>query len=61
MYHVFITLSSADGRLGCFQFLAITNRTAMSMDEQISNLRLDMSWGYGKTHYRYSAKETAIK
>lgn len=58
MYHIFITRSSADGRPGCFQFLAIMNRAAMSTDEQISNLRLDMSWAYGKTHYHYSAKGT---
>jgi hypothetical protein len=36
MYHIFLIHSSIDKHLGNFQFLAITNRVAVDMAEQVS-------------------------
>jgi hypothetical protein len=33
MYHIFFSHSLVDGHLGCFQFLAIMNKAAMSIAE----------------------------
>ena len=39
MYHIFFILSYFEEQLDCFQFLAIMNRTAMNMVEQVSDVR----------------------
>ena len=36
MYHCFLILSSADGHLGCFHVLAITNSAAMNTGVHVS-------------------------
>lgn len=36
MYHIFFSHYFAEGLLGCFKFLAIMNRTPVTMDEQVS-------------------------
>ena len=36
MYHIFFIHSSVEGHLGCFQFLAIMNKAAMNIVEQVS-------------------------
>jgi hypothetical protein len=36
MYHIFCIYSSVEGCLGCSQFLAITNKAAMNIGEQVS-------------------------
>jgi hypothetical protein len=35
MYHIFFIHSLVDGHLDCFQFLTITNKTAMNIVEQV--------------------------
>ena len=36
MNHIFLTHSSVEEHLGCFQFLDIGNKTAMNIVEQVS-------------------------
>ena len=36
MYHSFLVHSSADGRLGCFHVLAMTNSAAMNIGVHVS-------------------------
>ncbi|EGV99549.1 hypothetical protein I79_002234 [Cricetulus griseus] len=46
MYHIFSIHSSVGGHHVCFQFLVITNNTAMNMVEQMSLLYECVSFGY---------------
>jgi hypothetical protein len=36
MYHIFLIHSSVEGHLGCFHFMAIMNKAAMNIVEQVS-------------------------
>ena len=36
MYHIFISSLSLDGNIGCLQVLAVMNKTAMKINEQVS-------------------------
>ncbi|KAM7336514.1 hypothetical protein ACRRTK_005007 [Alexandromys fortis] len=38
MYHIFLIHSSAEGTLGCFQVLAMTNNAAMNITEHMSSV-----------------------
>ena len=40
MYHIFFIRSSVEGHVGCFEFLAIMNRTAMTMANQCLSVRI---------------------
>ena len=46
MYHIFLIYSLVEGRLGCFQVLAITNNMAMSIVEQMFFWYDWASYGY---------------
>ena len=46
MYHIFCIHSSFEGHLGCFQFLAITNKAAMSIVEHVSLWYGGVSFGH---------------
>jgi hypothetical protein len=46
MYHIFITHSSVEGSLVCFQFLAIKNKVSMNLIEQVSGWDGGPSFGY---------------
>ena len=46
MYHIFFIHSSVEGHLGCFQFLAIMNKAAMNIVEQVSLWGDGASFGY---------------
>ena len=46
MHYSSITHSLVDGHLGCFQFLPIINRAAMSMEKQVSSWYNVESFGY---------------
>jgi hypothetical protein len=46
MYHIFCIHSSVEGHLGSFQLLAIINKVAMKIVEQMSFLPVGTSSGY---------------
>jgi hypothetical protein len=46
MDNIFFIQSPVQGHLGCFQFLAIMNKAAMNMDEQVSLWDVRASFGY---------------
>jgi hypothetical protein len=46
MYYVFIICSLVDVPSGCFHFLAIVSRTAMSIDEKESLKGCGVIWVY---------------
>ena len=46
MYHIFCIHSSVEGHLGSFQFLAIINKAAMNIVENVSLLPVGTSSGY---------------
>ena len=47
MNHIlFIHFFSVEGHLGCFQFLAIVNKAAMNIVEQVSLWYGEASFGY---------------
>jgi hypothetical protein len=46
MYHIFCIYSSVEGHLGCFQLLAIINKTPMNIVEHVSLLHVEASSGY---------------
>jgi hypothetical protein len=46
MYHILCIHSSVEGHLGSFQLLAIINKTAMNIVEQVSLLYVGASFGY---------------
>ena len=46
MNHIFCIHSSVVGYLGCFQLLAITNKAAMNIVEQLSMWHGGTSFGY---------------
>jgi hypothetical protein len=46
MYHVFLIHSSTEGYLGCLQFLAIMNKAAMNIVEQVSLWYKGISFGF---------------
>jgi hypothetical protein len=45
MYHIFCIHSSVEGHLGSFQLLAIINKAAMNIVEDVSLLQLGISLG----------------
>ena len=46
MYHTLFMYSSGEGHLGCFQFLAIMNKAAMNIVEQVSLWYKGISFGF---------------
>ena len=46
MYYTFLIHLSAEGYLGCFQFLAITNKATVNIVEQVSLWDMVPSFGY---------------
>ena len=46
MNHIFCVHSSVVGHVGCFQHLAITNKAAMNIVEQVSLWCSGASFGY---------------
>jgi hypothetical protein len=46
MNHIFFIHSSVEGHLGCFQFLAIMNKAAVNIVEQVSLWYNKASFGY---------------
>jgi hypothetical protein len=46
MHHFFFIHSSVEGYQGCFQFLAITNKAAMNIVEQVTLWDVGTSFGY---------------
>ena len=46
MYHIFCIHSSVGGHLGSFQLLAIVNKAAMNIEENVSLLHVGASFGY---------------
>jgi hypothetical protein len=46
MYHIFCIHSSVEGHLGCFQLLAIINKAAMNIVENVSLLYIGTSFAY---------------
>ena len=45
IYHSFLIHSSADGHLGCFQFLAIVNSAAMNIELHMSlSILVSLVW-----------------
>jgi hypothetical protein len=46
MYHVFFSYSLVDGHQGCSQFLAITNKAAMNIVDQVFLWYSGASFGY---------------
>ena len=45
-YHIFFIHSSVEGHVSCFQFLAVTNKAAMNIVEQVSLWDVGASFGY---------------
>ena len=46
MYHIFCIHSSVEGHLGSFQFLAVINKAAMNILENVSLLQVETSSWY---------------
>ena len=46
VFYIFFIHSSVEGHLGCFQFLAIMNKAAMNIVEQVSLWDVPASFGY---------------
>jgi hypothetical protein len=46
MYHIFCIHSSVEGHQGSFQFLAIINKAAKNIVEDVSLLKVGISSGY---------------
>ena len=51
MYYIFFIYSSDEGHLGRFQFLAIMNKAAMNIAEQISMWYRVILWIYAQEWY----------
>ena len=50
MYHSFLVHSSADGHLGCFHVLAMTNSAAMNIGVHVSLSDLVLKGQISKSH-----------
>ena len=46
MNHIYFIFTSVERHLGCFQFLAATNKAAMNIVEQVSLWDVGASFGY---------------
>jgi hypothetical protein len=47
MYHIYLSILSGEGYSGCFQFLAIENKAALNIIEQLSFFKtLEHFWVY---------------
>ena len=61
MYHSFLVHSSADGHLGCFHVLAMTNRAAMNIGVHVSLSDLVSSVCMPRSEiYKIILKESSI-
>ena len=57
MCHIFFIHSSVEGQVGCFQDLAVTNKAAMNITEQVSLWFGGASFGYmGRSGYNWVLK-----
>ena len=56
MYHSFLVHSSADGHLGCFHVLAMTNSAAMNIGVHVSLDYTDLCWQSNVSAFLYAVQ-----
>jgi hypothetical protein len=53
VHHTFFRHSSVEGHLGCLQVLAVMNKAAMNIVEQVSLWDVGASFGYAQKGYNW--------